>query len=442
MNAVLRVWWTFFTALPLQRLLGWIGAVWCGLFVLGGLVTGGEGFWILGVIGLFVLVIFPSVFASAAVFRALSAPRANQLLPHLRARMLVGITLFMMAVLAPFALLFLNERTGNGPTPLEVIGYVLVVSTAIFMWMFVLFGDWRWVWLGIVIPAVFGLIGSSSGAAREAVAGIPAWAWPGAALLVWVLFGAWYVRARRIRPVMYVPQATSGAWARADLDGTVTRELALRTLVTGQPPRQERRALGFVVGANIALAAIVLVVVTSFAGFASFTSFVWPFGTMLLLWGKATSIVHRSRLLWLRTPGSRGTVRREIERALLRNARGGVLVIAGIAAVYAASPLVDAEPQQLLAGFGLTTCAALFSTYLAFASIPGRMLHLASFGLMMGLQLALLRPPSPSWTAIGIVIAAELGGAILFRALAILRWRRVDWVRLRPLSASSMFRGT
>src|SRR5262245_56904266 len=126
MNAVLRVCWTFFTALPLERVLGGLGAVWCGLLVLGQLVTPGwEGLWILGVIGLFVLVLFPSVFASPAVFRALSAPRANQLLPHFRARMLVGVTLFMVAVLAPFALLLLNERAASGPTPLEVIGYAL-----------------------------------------------------------------------------------------------------------------------------------------------------------------------------------------------------------------------------------------------------------------------------------------------------------------------------
>lgn len=442
MNAVLRVWWTFFTALPLQRVLAWIGAVWCGSFVLGGLVAGGDGLWVLGVVGLFVLVIFPSVFASAAVFRALSAPRANQLLPHFRARMLVGITLFMVAVLAPFALLLLNERTGGGPTPLEVIGYVLTVSTALFMWMFMMFGDWRWVWLWIVVPAVFGLIGLSSSSARELLSGIPAGAWPGAALLAWVAFVAWYVRARRIRPVMYVPQPPAGAWARTDLDGTVTRELALRTLVTGEPPRQGRRTLGYGIGTNIGLAVITLVLLTSFAGFASFTSFVWPFGTMLLLWGKATSIVHRSRLLWLRMPGSREAVRGEVERALLRTARGGVLVIVGIAAVYAASPLVDAHPQQLLAGFALATCAALFSTYLAFASIPGRALHLVSFGLMTALQLVLLLPPSPSLAAIGIVIAAELGGAILFRVLAVARWRHVDWVRLRPLPASNMFRGT
>jgi len=148
MNAVLRVWWTLFTALPLQRLLGGMGAVWCGALVLGWLVTGDKAFWIVGVIGLFVLAIFPAVFASAAVFRALSAPRANQLLPRFRARMLVAVTLFMVAVLAPLALWFVSGRTASNPPPaLELLGYVFAVSTVIFMWMFVLFGDWRWVWL-------------------------------------------------------------------------------------------------------------------------------------------------------------------------------------------------------------------------------------------------------------------------------------------------------
>ena len=145
MTAVLRVWWTLFTALPLQRVLAWIGAVWCGLLMLGALVTGEVGFLILGVVGLLVLIVFPSVFASAAVFRALSAPRANRFLPHFRVRMLVGVALLMATVLAPFALSLLNGRTGSGPTPLELLGYVFVVSTAIFMWMFLLFGDWRWV---------------------------------------------------------------------------------------------------------------------------------------------------------------------------------------------------------------------------------------------------------------------------------------------------------
>jgi hypothetical protein len=441
MSAVLRVWWTFFTALPLQRLLGWIGAVWCGLLVLGGLVTGDEGFWIVGLIGLFVLFIFPAVFASAAVFRALSAPRANQLLPHFRARMLVGVALFMVAALAPFALLFLNERAGNGPTPPEIMGFVFAVSTAIFMWMFMLFGDWRWIWLWIVIPFVVVWVALSSGTTRETLAAIPAWAWPGAAVIAWIVFAAWYVRTRRIGPVMFVPQLPAGAWARANVEGTVTRELALRALVTGQPPgRLEGRALVLAIVLNIGLAVVMVLLMTSLAGFFSFTSFVWPFAAMLMVWGQATGIVHRSRLLWLRMPGSREAVRREIERALLRNAPRGVLVAFGVAAVYAASPLLAATPQQVLAGFALVASAALFSAYLAFASIPGRALHLVSFEAMMALQLALLGPLS-SPTTVGIVIAAQLGGAIAFRTLAIQRWRHVDWLRLRPLPPSSMFRG-
>jgi hypothetical protein len=443
MNAVGRVWWTFFTALPLQRLLGGLGAVWCSLLVLGGLMTGDEGLWILGIIGLFVLAIFPALFASAATFRALSAPRANQLLPHFRVRMLVGVTLFMAAVLAPFALLLMSERAGSGPTPLEIIGYVLAVSTAIFMWMFVLFGDWRWVWLFIVIPFVFAG-GLSSAATREMLVAIPTWAWPGAAVLAWIVFFAWYVRTRRIRPVMFAPQAPAGAWARADLEGTLTRELALRALVTGQPPGQKGRALtlrtAWVVGNPvIVVLGAVLFLPAPLTQFFSFTSFLWPFSTMLLVWGYATGIVHRSRLLWLRIPGPRDAVRREVERALLRKLRGGLLLLIGVAALYA-SPLVPTAPQQVLAGYALAACAALFSTYLAFASIPGRALYLIAFGLMMALQFALLGPfKSPMNVA--IVTGVELAGALAFRVLAMRRWRRVDWLQLRPLTTSNMLRG-
>jgi hypothetical protein len=161
---------------------------------------------------------------------------------------------------------------------------------------------------------------------------------------------------------------------------------------------------------------------------------------MMMLWGRATPIVHRSRLLWLRMAGSRDAVRREIERALLRSLCGGVLLLLGAAALYA-SPLFGAGPPEVLAGFALAACAGLFSTYVAFAAVPGRALHLISFAVMIVLQMGLLARPSPSLQAVAVVTAAELGGAFLFRAVAIRRWRHVDWLRLRPLPASNMFRG-
>jgi hypothetical protein len=449
MNAALRVWWTFFTALPLQRWLGGIGVVLCGLFVIGALVSGQGGLWIFGLLVLFILAVFPTLFASPAVFRALSAPQANQLLPHFRARMLGAAALFVAALLAVFALFFWNAPSPAGGTPqLELLGYVFAFATAMFMWMFVQFGDARWVWLWIAMPLVLGIVGLAPSTGQALLAGIPALTWPAAALAAWIVFAAWYVRARRIGPVVFAPQARSGAWASADLEGNVTRELALRTLATAQPPGRKGRA--FVLLTALALGAVVIMVLlTPRARLFPFTSFIWPFGAMLLLWGKATSIVHRSRLLWLRLPGPRDGVRREIERALLHNLRGALLLLIGIAAIYA-SPLVGAAPTQVLAGFAATACAALFSTYLAFASIPGRALHLVSFALVMGLQFALLGivpaidagELSPSLTAVGIVTAVELGAAIALRALATQRWRHVDWLRLRPLPISSVWRGT
>jgi hypothetical protein len=170
-----------------------------------------------------------------------------------------------------------------------------------------------------------------------------------------------------------------------------------------------------------------------------FTSFVWPFATMIILWSKATGIVHRSRLLWLRMPGARAAVRREIERALLRNLGGTLLLLLGVAALYA-SPLAAVPPREVLAGFALAACAGLFGTYAALAAIPGNVVHLVTFALLILAQFGLLAPPSIALTDVVIVTAIELIGAIAFRAFAIARWRRVDWLRLRPLPQAHMFR--
>jgi hypothetical protein len=440
MSAALRVWWTFFTALPLQRWLGGIGAVSCGLLALLGFVLE-QPLWVAGLVLLFVLAVFPTMFASPAVFRALSSPRANQLLPHFRGRMLGATALLVAAFLAIFALFFsgIASPASRAP-PLELIGYAFAFATAMFFWMFMQFGDWRWVWAWVVAPLVLGMVGLSPSTAAAVLTAIPAWAWPGAAGVAWLVFSVWYVRVPRIRPLMVAPQAHAGAWARAELDESVTREAALRVLVTAQPPGSRAIALGLAIALVVIATAMVVTSLTPAARFIPFTTFVWPFSTMIMLWGRATPIVHRSRLLWLRMPGSRDTVRREIERALLRSLGGAVLLLLGAAALYA-SPLFGAAPREVLAGLGLAASAGLFSTYVAFASVPGRALHLVSFAVMIALQMGLLARSSPSLQAVAVVTAAELGGALLFRALAVRRWRHVDWLRLRPLPASNTFRG-
>ena len=99
MRAVLRVWWTLFTAVPLQRNFAWVGGILFGLAAVVGLFLR-EWFWLpLGYTAFVVFAAFPALFTAPALFRSLSAPRMFQLLPHLRLRMLIAVSLVLCALL-------------------------------------------------------------------------------------------------------------------------------------------------------------------------------------------------------------------------------------------------------------------------------------------------------------------------------------------------------
>jgi hypothetical protein len=437
MNAVARVWWTLFTAIRLQRWLAGSGLVLAGLLAITGLVLREPLFGVVfSSLAFFILVVFPTLFASAAVFRALSAPRANQLLPKFRSRMLAAILALETTGLLLFALLlFALAWFGGRAMPLQPLIYAFAFATATFMLMFMMFGDWRWMWAWIGTFIAFSVLGQ---AAPRALAAIPPSAWLVAALAVWVAFAGWYLRARRIKPLSLVPQPPSLKWPGSDIGETVTRDRALRVLIGAQLPWSQRLVTGT---ANIVVFAVVAMIFASPNGrFFPFTSFVWPFGMMVLLWGKGTAIVHRSRLLWLRMPGARDVVRREVERALLRNLSGGCLLLLGAAALYS-SPLLAAPPQEVLAGLALSICAALFGTYAALAATPGTLAQLATFAVLLVAQFGLLARLAPALPNVVIVTALELIAAIAFRVLAVARWQRVDWLQLRPLPRSNMLGG-
>lgn len=437
MSAALRVAWIFFTALPLQRWLGSAGIALGGLLAIAGVLLREPPFWTFGLLVLLILAVFPALFASAAVFRALSAPRANQLLPRFRGRMLGAVALFIAGIVASFALLlFVMSSFEDRAMPVEPLSYAFVFATAVFMLMFLQFGDWRWLWLWVGSAVTFSVLGVY---AAPALAAIPPWAWIAAACAIWIAFGAWYVQASRIKPLALVPQPHAGAWSRAELGESVTREAALRALVTARPPNAKKRVLWIAIGIALGAGLIAAAALTPTARLLPFTSFVWPFGAMMMCWSKATGVTHRSRLLWLRIPGPREGVRREVERALLRNFGSAMVVVLGAAALYG-SPLFALPPREVLAGIALAACAGLFGTYAALAAIPGNLVHIAAFALLMLAQIGLLARPSPALADVVIVTAIELVGALAFRAFAHARWRRIDWTRLRPLPQASMFR--
>lgn len=302
------------------------------------------------------------------------------------------------------------------------------------MLMFLVFGDWRYIWLWVGTVVAFTVLGRS---APRALAAIPASAWAVAALAAWVAFGIWYLRARRIKPLALLPQPQSRSWSGRGLGETTTREQALGVLVRGQLPWSRSRLFAGILNAA-AFAVLVAIFAAPSSGVFPFTSYVWPLVTMVVLWGKTTAIVRRSRLLWLRIPGARDVVRREVERTLLRNVAGAGLVLLGAAALYS-SPLFGAPPSEALAGLALAVCAGLFGTYAAFAALPGNLAQLAAFAVLMVAQFGMLARASPALPDVVIVTALELIAALAFRALAVARWRRVDWLQLRLLP--NMFRG-
>jgi hypothetical protein len=424
MNAALRVWWTFFTAFALQRRFAQIGVVLCALLVAAGLIVR-DPIWIIGPIFVLVLTAFPALFASAAVFRALSAQRMQRLFPYSRPRMLAAVALLVATLLLFCAPLFLAPAALAGrPLPLEPFAYAFTVITALFLVGFLQCGDWRWTYVWVAVILALSTLRPAS-VSREALAAVPAWAWLVGALTAWTAFAAWYLRAPRIRPLAFA-QARGTSWSRTSLDAPLARDAAVRALAALQLPGSRSGYVGnaFLIAGGGLLAS---------AGPFSFTTFVWPFMTMIMLGAKAAAFVQRSRLLWLRTPGPRDAVRREIERLMWRSATTGLWVLLVVAAVYA-SPLGGARPGEVLAGFALAAGAGIYGQSVALANVHSRVFYLFGFGLMVPLHLALLTPPTPSATAVATVIAAELVGIVVLRALAVLRWRHIDWVRLRQVT--------
>jgi hypothetical protein len=450
MRAVLRLWWTFFTAVSLQVVLFVVGCALFGLLVVVALVRREPIWLVFGYLAFVVLAAFPALFTTPALFRTLAAPRMYQLLPHFRLRMLIAVSLLLCTLLmlsAGFlvAPTIAAERVflaAASPFPFFALGVVAAFIVAVFLVLFLAFGDWRWsISLPLALAALV-LLPEWSPATAGFFAASPAWVWPAAALGAWAIFAGWYLRAPQVRPVMLMPQQRAVA---VDATRPVPRAVAIRTLLASNPLRTAPKTGGLrttglrinpfhllVSGnpLNLLVSAIALAVL--FPRFYSLTVF-WPLAFMLFSGERSGSIVRQSRLLWLRIPGSRDAVRNEIEKALWRNLGLGALFLVVVAAI-SASPLVGAGPARALLVLAMTVNAAIYATYVAMAAVPNVATYLWGFVPMAALQVALLARSEPSFAAIAIVAAVELAGAALLRPLAIRRWRSVDWLQVRPLA--------
>jgi hypothetical protein len=441
MSAVVRICWLFFTGFPIQRWLAVAGVVLLALAVAAGALTGEMRLWVpLAFTALFILVVFPAVVAAGAILRVLSAPKSHQLFAHFRVRALLAFVLFVVTVIAIVAVPAVGILASrNAPLELALV-YPIGLLTAIVLSVFVVSAQWNWVWLEIplVIAFFYWLDGDGADRAREAGLSFP-WVAGTATLLAWIVFAIWYLRVRRVRPLMIAPPMNQLSGWRGG-DEPLARVAAARALVAGRPERP--LALQLLYAAAIAaLVSLGLLLLPLLPGQTdappALTRFVWPFWAMLGIVPFVYAWVHQSRLLWLHVPGPRAQTWRFVERMIARRFVVALVFIVTVAVVV--SLLFAKAPSEALWGIALASSAGLYAIYLGLAAVRGFALLGAGFMLMFILQIALLEPAFPV-AQVGsplAVVLVQLGAAAALRALAVRRWRDVDWLQLRPIRFGS-----
>ena len=279
-----------------------------------------------------------------------------------------------------------------------------------------------------------------------------------ASLGAWSAFAIWYLRARHIRPVLLIT-ATHGwteIWRRqADRQqkrwpAKLTRGSALGILLWSgrvQPAlsRQLLNAAGL--GVVLCLAAPLLKFLPSQATTTpALTKFVWPFYAMLFTSFATLLIVQQSRRAWLCVPGPRVRVFRAVEWEMARFYLRAVTCIAAL--VLASLWVLETPPDEATWGIALMASAALYSVCMGLASVRTAWPVLFGLVAMTVVQIIVLgverdqAATSRVAALLGIELEAQQVGALLgiqliaagvLRVIAELRWRSIDWLRLRPM---------
>lgn len=429
-----------FWMLPVQRWLTLLGGALCIvslLFNLPFLMPGSS--LPLAFLGFAMMMVTPMV-AGGAFFRMLSSSRSVLLLPHGKGRLLAGmIGVAMLAstvwVLAYFAV-FLRAPPQHRPDfEAYTIMFVLTLSFATQcsiasfaasrgpFWALVVIGAWQLPGLVLKLLGVEDvprLIAGPVGLAMVPVA--------------WTIFGAWYLRTRRI---------SAPGWSMGGKDSAATRGLGEARPPVTREDAMTRWLLGsstllrigtqWLMGAAL-LIGVQLLLARVYDSPARTVS-AMLYGTLSLsavvIGAISFAIASRSRGLWLNAGRSRLQLHAWCERLMLRVA------------------FAIALPLGLLGGLLWTFLAprpALPGIYLLVALVaPG--LGAAWFGLMqlhrrisldaigalllvVGWYYSLVQPlfsgsMQPRWG----VVAAQLALAALLREVAWVRWRAADWPR-------------
>jgi hypothetical protein len=429
-----------FWMLPVQR---WLTVVGAGLALVS--VTFNLPFLMPGstlpitFLGVAIMVVIP-LLAGGTLFRMLSAPRAVLLLPHGKGRLLAGmIGVAMLAtsiwILAYWAAFQRAPAKVRPDFETYTMMYVLTLSFATQcsiasfvasrgpIWALVVLGAWQ-------VPGLFLRLLGMTDVPRLITGPV------GLATVVvsWAVFGAWYLRTRRIHSLGWAVRGKDSAVASglAAVQSPVTREEAMtRWLLGSSTPL--RIGLQWLLGATL-LIGVQLLLARAYDSPPRMVN-AMLYGTLslspIVIGAISYAIAGRSRGLWLNAGRSRLQLHGWCERLMLRAALAIALPLALLGAILWTFLL----PRPALPGIYLLVAMiapGLGAAWFGFMQLHRR-ISLDAFGALLlvagwyyGLVLPLFAGSSqPHWG----VVAAQLALAGLLREVAYVRWRAADWPR-------------
>jgi hypothetical protein len=255
-----------------------------------------------------------------------------------------------------------------------------------------------------------------------------------AAIAAWAVFGAWFLRARRVLPVIWLTPSRSLERLderRAPVAMLENPANAVRVLLTGRTEQSVRDRL-------IALLVVIgiVAVVIRFAHGRAYNDAVIV-ATMSLAGAFSAAIVglraaSGARRLWLRGGRSRSGLFRACEREVLIAAATFVATfVAAVALLLLTNAAWEIELRALLP-FGV---AVFLGGYVGLASIR----RVGALDWLAIVVLVVAGSAAAYVSASGLaapLTSALVGGQLVFtagyRMLARHRWRTIDWLEFRP----------
>lgn len=438
MSTFLQLLRIAFWMLPLQRALTLIG---------GGVVVAGQ-LWRLPsnlpgstlpvtFLGAALVLVVP-LLAGGVFLRMLASSRALLLRPHARGRLLAGalgiLVLCVVAWLLCYALAFLPVPPRFRPGAeqyLMMFALTLAFGTQCAVALFIASRSPAWTLAILVLWQLPGLLLHAAGAQDVArLLGGPVSLL--ASLVTWAVFGAWFLRARRIHGSTWRREAPDPVRSDAHAGmAPLTREQAMvRWVLANQTP--------LAIGAQCLAACLALLVIQWVFAHAAGTRPLQAmiFGALslvtLLTGVLGAGMAARARTLLLAGGRTRLELFGWLERQLLRVclAVGAAVAVAGAAAWFLVTPRPAPSAGYLAAAVLVPgACAA----WLGLMQQHRRSLLdvLALLALAGGVFYAVVQPLYAGEAERWAVVGAEVALAVLLREVATVRWRGADWRRAR-----------